>query len=137
MCPEALHKGVELEGLFNSQHREYSVVLRAVANQFSGFLELLLNIKALNGNFSRCRRDIPCQTLKSGGLSSAVNSQKSKALTVIEGKRRFFYCFDRSAKGTCVLFLEVVNPDALNTVRVFLVGGLRRVDQQGFPIKHR
>ena len=136
MCPQTLHKGIELESFFNSQHWKDSVVLRAVANQFSSFLKLLLNIEALYSNLSSRWRNVPGQTFESGGFSSAVYSQKSEALTVIEGKGGLFDCLYRSATRIIVLFLEVVDADALNAVRIFL-GGLSRVNQQRFLVKHR
>ena len=83
MCTDTFDQSVELYSLFDCQLREDSIVLRAVANQHSSLLELLLDVIALYRDLTGCRLRFSRQTLESGRLSRPVNSQQGKALAII------------------------------------------------------
>ena len=60
VCSDALNQGVVLECFFNCENREYRVILRAVAYQLASFAKIILNIEALNRDFTCCRCDLSC-----------------------------------------------------------------------------
>lgn len=63
-CADAFDESVEFESLLNTQHGEYRIVLGTISDQLAGFLELLLHVKALDCDLSRCRGDFPRETFE-------------------------------------------------------------------------
>jgi len=120
MGSNTLDKSIELKSLHYGHHREDGVILGAVADQLPRILELLLDVKALNRDFTLSRRDLTSQTLEGCGLSSTINSEKRKAFTKVEAERRHFDSFNRSATESVVFLLETGHSDAVDVIRVIL-----------------
>lgn len=77
---------VEPEMLLNGQEWEDSVLLRAVTDKLSGFLELPLNVEPSNRDLTSSWKHIACKALKCCRLSCAVDAEQCKALTVVKSK---------------------------------------------------
>ena len=60
VCSDALNQGVVLECFFDCENREYCVILGAVAYELASLAEIILNIEALNRDFTCCRCNLPC-----------------------------------------------------------------------------
>ena len=116
---DTLDQSVELERLFDSEDREDCIVLRAIANQFTGLRELGLYVKALNRNISGCWSNLSCQTLEGGGLASAIDTKKCEALTIVKTETCLSDGHNWLLEGRFVELLEVVDSDAIHLMWVF------------------
>ena len=118
---QTLEQAVVFESLLNCHVGEDCIILRAVSNQLSSLIELILNIKALDGDFSLSWIDFSGQTLESGRFTGTIDSQQSKALSIVKSKGRFVDSFHRHITHLLILFLEVVDSDTLNVSRISLI----------------
>ena len=80
---DALNQSVELKSLQNRQLREDSILLWAISNQHPGFLELLLDVVALDRDLSCSWCRFSDQTLECGRFPCTIDSQQCKALPKI------------------------------------------------------
>jgi len=71
----SLNPGKVFYVLFNSERLKNWVLLGAVAQQFSHFLEVFLHVKALDADLSVCWFFTGGQNLESCGFSGAVDSE--------------------------------------------------------------
>ena len=97
--------------LGHSQDWEQCIVLRTVANQFTGFLEIFLNVIACDGDLTSGWSCVSCQSLEGGRLACTVDSEQSEALTIIKTKRHFLNSKDWTSTKVSVSFSETIDSD--------------------------
>ena len=98
-----LDEGIELDGFLDSEFREDSIVLRAIADKLSSILELCLDVEALDGDLTGGRCDVSGQTLEGGRLASSIDSEKGETFTVIEAERGALDGLDRITAHAIIL----------------------------------
>ena len=61
---DSFDQSIKLDCLFNAEVGEYRIILGAVADQLTGFLELFLHVIALNCNLSCCGCNLSGETFE-------------------------------------------------------------------------
>ena len=80
---ESFDSIVELKLFSDSEVFEQSTELRTVTDVNLDFLELFLDVVAVQIYFSTGRKDISCQHLKSSRFAGAIDSKKAKNLSFL------------------------------------------------------